>query len=69
MARADASFVAPISYATLVFAALYDFTVFRVVPDHISLTGSAIILSGGLVLVWREARTARPITSRKDPNL
>lgn len=55
MARADASFVAPISYATLIFAAFYDFAVFKVIPDGISLIGSAIILTGGLILVWREA--------------
>ena len=55
MARADASFVAPISYATLIFAALYDFAVFDVIPDWISLIGSATILAGGLILVWREA--------------
>ena len=56
MARADASFVAPISYATLIFAALYDFAIFSVIPDVISIVGSAIILAGGLILVWREAR-------------
>ncbi|WP_377193511.1 DMT family transporter [Ruegeria meonggei] len=55
MARADASFVAPISYATLIFAAIYDFAVFDVTPDVISQIGSAIILMGGLILVWREA--------------
>ena len=59
MARADASFVAPISYATLIFAALYDFAVFRVVPDWVSLLGSGIILTGALILVWREARARR----------
>ncbi|WP_170761827.1 DMT family transporter [Ruegeria lacuscaerulensis] len=56
MARADASFVAPISYATLIFAAFYDFAVFGVIPDAISQIGSTIILTGGLILVWREAR-------------
>ncbi|MCA0927696.1 DMT family transporter [Ruegeria profundi] len=56
MARADASFVAPISYATLIFAALYDFAVFGVIPDAISQLGSAVILAGGFILVWREAR-------------
>ncbi|NOD46898.1 MULTISPECIES: DMT family transporter [unclassified Ruegeria] len=55
MARADASFVAPISYATLVYAAFYDFLVFDVIPDRISLIGSLTILTGGLILVWREA--------------
>ncbi len=56
MARADASFVAPISYATLIFAAFYDFAVFGVIPDSVSLFGSSIILTGALILVWREAR-------------
>ena len=59
MARADASFVAPISYATLVFAAFYDFAVFEVIPDAVSLTGSTIIIVGALILVWREARARR----------
>ncbi|NOD92947.1 EamA family transporter [Ruegeria sp. HKCCD4884] len=59
MARADASFVAPISYATLIFAAFYDFVVFDVIPDRTSLIGSAIILAGGLILVWREARVVK----------
>lgn len=56
MARADASFVAPFSYATLVFATLYDFAAFGVIPDAISLTGAVIILSGAALLAWREAR-------------
>ncbi len=54
MARADASFVAPISYATLIFAAFYDFAIFSVIPDRISIIGSSIILTGALILVWRE---------------
>ncbi|WP_171209629.1 MULTISPECIES: DMT family transporter [unclassified Ruegeria] len=62
MARADASFVAPISYATLIFAALYDFAVFDVIPDGVSLIGSAIILTGGLILVWREARLRQALS-------
>ncbi|WP_417474159.1 DMT family transporter [Leisingera sp.] len=56
MARADASFVAPFSYATLVFAAVYDFAVFGVVPDWVTVLGAAIILVGAAVLAWRETR-------------
>jgi drug/metabolite transporter (DMT)-like permease len=54
MARADASFVAPFSYATLIFAALYDLLGFGLVPDAISMLGAAIILTGAAVLAWRE---------------
>jgi len=56
MARADASFVAPFSYATLIFAAIYDFLGFGTVPDAVTILGAAIILTGAAVLAWREGR-------------
>lgn len=56
MARAEASFVAPFSYATLIFATLYDFIGFGVIPDWITLIGAAVILSGAAILAWREGR-------------
>jgi drug/metabolite transporter (DMT)-like permease len=56
VARADASFVAPFSYATLVFAALYDLLFFGARPDAITLAGAGIILGGALVLALRERR-------------
>jgi drug/metabolite transporter (DMT)-like permease len=59
MARGDASFVAPFSYATLIFAALYDFMGFNVVPDSITLLGAGIILAGAAILAWREGRQAK----------
>lgn len=56
MARADASFVAPFSYAVLVFAAIYDFAIFDVVPDWVSILGACVIISGALLLAVREGR-------------
>jgi drug/metabolite transporter (DMT)-like permease len=56
IARADASFVGPFFYATLVFATLYDFVVFGVRPDVVSVIGTVIILCGAGLLMWREAR-------------
>ncbi len=56
MARADASFVAPFSYATLVFAALYDFIGFGAAPDAVTMLGAVIILTGAAILAWREGR-------------
>lgn len=63
MARADASFVAPFSYGTLIFAALYDVVFYDVIPDHVTLLGAAIIILGALLLAWREGRT-RPISAK-----
>lgn len=59
MARADASFVAPFSYATLIFAALYDAMVFGTRPDAVSWLGALVILSGAGLLAWREARLGK----------
>lgn len=56
VARADASFVTPFSYLTLVFAGLYDAAVFGVVPDAVGWTGAATIVAGAVLLAWREGR-------------
>lgn len=57
--RADASFVVPFSYATLIFAALYDFGLFGVKPGVMSILGATIIVAGGITLAWREGRRSR----------
>lgn len=56
MARAEASYVVPFAYATLIFAALFDAIVFRTRPDAISALGATIIIAGAALLAWREAR-------------
>lgn len=56
MARGDASFVAPFSYATLIFATLYDFVGFGQIPDRVTVLGACVILTGAAVLAWREGR-------------
>ena len=55
----DASFVAPFFYLTLVWAAVYDIVFFDVWPDAVSLTGAAIVITGGLVMTWREVVNSR----------
>ena len=54
LAMADASYIAPFSYMTLLFATLYDFAIFAQIPDHYSITGAALILLGAVILAWRE---------------
>ncbi|GGA07945.1 DMT family transporter [Neptunicoccus cionae] len=56
MRSAEASFVLPFSYSTLVFAAVYDFWAFDARPDGISVTGATVILGGAALLAWREMR-------------
>lgn len=60
MARADASFVTPFSYLTLVFAAVYDFAVFGVTPTGLSFLGAGVIIAGAALLAWRERQHKPP---------
>ena len=59
MRSGEASLMVPFSYATLLFAGLYDLILFDVIPDHLSLMGAAIILASGVVLAVREGRKSR----------
>lgn len=54
MRRAEASYVIPFYYVTLIFAAFYDFVVFGDLPAWISVAGAVLIVSGALLQVWRE---------------
>ena len=53
---ADASYVVPFFYTTLVFAAVYDVALFGEWPDRWSQIGIAIILAGAMLLALRERR-------------
>ncbi len=57
MRRAEASFVAPFSYATLVNVTLLDILIFASTPDWVSVAGAMTIVAGAGLLVWREGRT------------
>ncbi len=59
MRLGDASFVLPFSYATLLFAAFYDFVLFDVIPVPLSFIGGGIIVLSGIILAWREGRVVR----------
>ena len=64
MARADASFIAPFSYGTLLFATAYDLLFYGHIPDTISVLGASVILAGGILLAIREARIQPTATNR-----
>lgn len=61
MARADASFVAPFSYGTLIFAALYDVLFYNVLPDSVTYLGAGVIIAGAVMLLLREAQLKRTV--------
>lgn len=68
VARAEASFVVPFSYGTLLFAAVIDLLVFGVWPLPVSMLGAGVIIAGGVLLAWREGLArGRPVTPQ--PNV
>jgi drug/metabolite transporter (DMT)-like permease len=57
--RAPASVVAPFEYTALPWGLLIDYGVFHNPPGSRVLLGGAIVILGGLYLVWDEHRAAR----------
>jgi drug/metabolite transporter (DMT)-like permease len=55
----EAALVAPIEYAGIPMAVFWGWVVFAELPDGVAFGGIALILSAGLILVWREAVARR----------
>ena len=53
---ADASVVAPFDYASMIFALLIGYFVFAEVPTWTMLGGAALVISAGILIIWRERR-------------
>ncbi|MBI1220098.1 MAG: EamA family transporter [Rhodobacteraceae bacterium] len=52
--EADASLIAPFEYASMVLALAVGYFVFAEVPGWGTLAGAAIIVTAGLLIIWRE---------------
>ena len=57
----EASAIAPFDYAMLIWASLWGFVIWGVVPDHFTLAGGLIIAAGGIVLFRREGQKVSQI--------
>jgi drug/metabolite transporter (DMT)-like permease len=52
--EADASLVAPFDYASILFALAIGYWVFGEVPTLTMLSGAAIVVFAGVLIIWRE---------------
>jgi drug/metabolite transporter (DMT)-like permease len=52
--EADASLVAPFDYASMLFALVIGYFVFDEVPTLTMLAGAALIITAGILIIWRE---------------
>jgi drug/metabolite transporter (DMT)-like permease len=66
-----AAMLAPFDYASLIFAALIGYVIFSEVPTSATVTGAALVVVGGVLIIWRERqlgmdrRKARAVTDPK----
>ena len=66
-----ASMLAPFDYASLIFAAAVGYVIFNEVPTLTMVTGAALVVAGGVLIIWRERqlgiqrRRARSVTDPK----
>jgi drug/metabolite transporter (DMT)-like permease len=51
---ADASVVAPFEYASILFALGIGYFVFAEVPEPAMLSGAALVVLAGVLIIWRE---------------
>lgn len=62
----EAALIAPIEYVALILAVFWGIVIFNEWPDHVAWTGMALILGGGLLMIWRESVSDKKPT-RKQP--
>ncbi len=53
---ADASVVAPFEYVSMLFALAFGYFLFDEVPTLTMLFGAALVVSAGIVIIWRERK-------------
>lgn len=53
---ADASVIAPFDYASMLLAIIVGYVVFAEVPTLATLSGAALIVLAGILIIWRESR-------------
>lgn len=51
--------LAPLDYTSLLWATLFGFALFGQMPDAVTWVGAALIVAGGLIVIYREAVAAR----------
>jgi drug/metabolite transporter (DMT)-like permease len=57
--RSEAALIAPFEYIALPLSVAFGLILFAELPDAFALSGIALILVSGLVLIWREAAARR----------
>jgi drug/metabolite transporter (DMT)-like permease len=57
--HAEASTIAPFDYSSMIFALAFGYLFFGDLPTAQTLLGAGIVISAGMVIIWREARLGK----------
>ncbi len=52
--QAEAAFLAPFDYASILFALVIGYAVFDEIPTGHTVIGSIVIIAAGILIIWRE---------------
>ncbi len=63
LSLAPVAVVVPMDYSGLIWATLYGWVLFSVLPTAWTWVGAPIIVASGLYIVWREHRLRRAVTN------
>lgn len=65
--EADASLIAPFEYASMLFALGIGYFIFDEVPTFTMLGGASLVVTAGILIIWRERRLG--VKRAKEPPL
>lgn len=57
--HAESNFVAPFEYSAMVWAVLYGLVVFHDFPGIYTWVGAAVVVSAGILMIWRDRQLDR----------
>ena len=57
--HAEANFVAPFEYSAMIWAVLFGLLFFNDFPDAYTWAGAAIVITAGILMIWRDQRLDR----------
>ncbi|MGB0498971.1 MAG: EamA family transporter, partial [Rubricella sp.] len=63
--HAPASVIAPFEYVSMLFALAIGYTIFDEVPTPTMLLGAALVVTAGLIIIWRERQLGLKRGSRR----
>jgi drug/metabolite transporter (DMT)-like permease len=62
-----ASMLAPFDYSSMIFASIIGWVVFGELPTTAILTGAALVIAGGVLIIWRERQLGLDRSKAKAP--